>query len=551
MLKKNKKILMIGLSVIVLLMTLVHTSSVYAAEGVVSVSYRTHVQDIGWQDYVTDGAVSGTSGQSKRLEAINIQVTGDANLGIKYSTHVQDIGWQEYAMDGNLSGTSGQSKRLEAIKIALTGIDSANYDVYYRVHAEDYGWLDWAKNGEAAGTEGLSKRLEAIQITIVAKGTDPGLATSRPFVSSYGIGDITYRTHVQDIGWQSYVADGVMSGTSGQSKRLEAINIHLNANMPSGSVVYQTHVQDYGWMAQVSDGAMSGTSGQSKRLEAIRINLTGEIAAQYDIYYRVHVQNAGWLDWAKNGQDAGSTGLTYRLEGIQIKLVPKGGAAPGSTEKPFINSGWQTVNERKYYFSQSGVSKLGIDVSKHNGVIDWEKVKNDGIDFAIIRIGIGDDLTSQDDPQAIRNMNECERLGIPYGVYLYSYAMSVGEVPSEVRHTLRMISGRNPQMGVFFDMEDADDYKAKRGMPSNTELNNICISFLNQIANAGYKVGLYSNTYWFTNVLTDPRLNNYGKWVAQYNDTCTYKGNYVMWQYTSSGSVNGISGNVDMNVKFN
>ena len=260
------------------------------------------------------------------------------DLSVKYRTHVQDYGWQGYVSNGTMSGTSGESKRLEAIKIGLTGKDADRYDIYYRVHAQDYGWLDWAMNGEAAGTEGLSKRLEGIEIKIVLKGTDSGLVTDRPFVSSFGTGSISYRTHVQDYGWQDYVNDGVMSGTSGKAKRLEGINIRLGADMPSGSVVYSTHVQDYGWMQQVSDGAMSGTSGEAKRLEAIRINLTDETANQYDIYYRVHAQNIGWLDWAKNGQDAGTGGFSYRLEGIEIKLVAKGGKAPGSTVRPFIGS---------------------------------------------------------------------------------------------------------------------------------------------------------------------------------------------------------------------
>jgi uncharacterized protein YjdB len=88
-------------------------------------------------------------------------------------------------------------------------------------------------------------------------------------------------------------------------------------------------------MDWVSDGALSGTSGQSKRLEAIQIQLTGEAANNYDIYYRVHAQNVGWMDWAKNGESAGTAGFSYRLEAIQIVLVNKGAAAPGSTVQSF------------------------------------------------------------------------------------------------------------------------------------------------------------------------------------------------------------------------
>ena len=147
---------------------------------------------------------------------------------------------------------------------------------------------------------------------------------------------VTYTTHVQDYGWLASVSDGKMSGTQGQAKRLEAIKISLK-NLPySGGISYKTHVQDYGWLSNVSDGALSGTSGQSKRLEAIQINLTGEMAKHYDIYYRVHAETYGWLDWAKNGESAGTQGLSKRLEAIEIVLVEKGGAAPGSTNKPLV-----------------------------------------------------------------------------------------------------------------------------------------------------------------------------------------------------------------------
>jgi uncharacterized protein YjdB len=89
-------------------------------------------------------------------------------------------------------------------------------------------------------------------------------------------------------------------------------------------------------MDWVSDGAVAGTTGQGKRLEAIKIELTGELAQKYDVYYRVHAQSYGWLDWAKNGEPAGTEGLSKRLEAIQIVYVPKGGAAPGATTRPYV-----------------------------------------------------------------------------------------------------------------------------------------------------------------------------------------------------------------------
>ena len=299
-----------------------------------TVSYRTHVQDVGWQGYVSNGAASGTSGQSKRLEAINIRLEGISG-GIEYQTHVQDIGWQNWVANDALSGTSGQSKRLEAIRIRLTDEAATKYDVYYRVHAQNVGWMGWAKNGESSGTAGHSYRLEAIEIKLVAKGGSAPGATAWRFIDKYEpVNAVNYRTHVQDVGWQPYVRNGMTAGTSGQSKRLEGIQIKLN-NI-KGGIEYRTHVQDYGWMDWVGNDAMSGTSGQSKRLEAIQIRLTGVAADTYDIYYCVHAENTGWLDWAKNGESAGTAGFGYRLEAIQIVLVPKGGPAPGMTARAFV-----------------------------------------------------------------------------------------------------------------------------------------------------------------------------------------------------------------------
>ncbi|WKY48996.1 hypothetical protein Q5O24_06675 [Eubacteriaceae bacterium ES3] len=147
-------------------------------------SYQTHVENIGWQGFVSNGEMSGTEGQSLRLEGIKIELEDQENIGVEYSTHVQNIGWQDFVSDGAMSGTEGQALRLEAIKINLTGDDADNYDIYYQVHAQNFGWLDWAKNGEAAGTAGFGYRLEAIRIVVVAKGEAVPGNTQDPFFES-------------------------------------------------------------------------------------------------------------------------------------------------------------------------------------------------------------------------------------------------------------------------------------------------------------------------------------------------------------------------------
>ncbi|MBR2682090.1 MAG: S8 family serine peptidase, partial [Atopobiaceae bacterium] len=299
-----------------------------------SVQYRTHVQNVGWQSYVSNGATAGTSGRGLRLEAIQIKLGSIGYAGsIQYRTHVQNIGWESsWKSDGALSGTSGKGLRLEAIQIKLTGNVAEHYDVYYRVHAQNFGWLGWAKNGDSAGTAGYGYRLEAIQIKLVPKGGAAPGSTADSFKAKL----VNYRTHVQNVGWQNYVYDGQVSGTSGQALRLEGINITLGNLGYAGSIQYMTHIQNIGWESSwKSNGALSGTSGRALRLEAIKVRLTGDMAKRYDVYYRVHAQNFGWLGWAKNGDSAGTAGYGYRLEAIQIKLVPKGGAAPGTTKNAF------------------------------------------------------------------------------------------------------------------------------------------------------------------------------------------------------------------------
>ena len=135
-----------------------------------SVSYRVHRQTYGWEPLdVSDGTVSGTTGQAKRLEGIQISVSGKYSGSVKYQTQVQTYGWNGWKSDGLTAGTTGQAKRLEAIQIYLTGEVANYYDIYYRVHAQSYGWMNWAANGQKAGTAGLAKRLEAIQIVLVKK----------------------------------------------------------------------------------------------------------------------------------------------------------------------------------------------------------------------------------------------------------------------------------------------------------------------------------------------------------------------------------------------
>ena len=188
----------------------------------------------------------------------------------------------------------------------------------------------------------------------------------------------------------------------------------------------------------------------------------------------------------------------------------------------------------------------GIDVSTFQGEINWEKVKNDGIKFAILRAGYGMDIESQDDKYIERNISECERLGIPFGVYLFSYANTVAKASSEAEHTLRIVAGHKVPMGVWYDIEDNNT----SGSVDKSYLTQIIEKYCTIIKEAGYEVGIYASLNWLRNKIDASLQEKYPIWVAQYNNECTYDKKYVMWQYTSSGKVNGISGNVDMNYYY-
>lgn len=298
----------------------------------VGIEYEAHVQDKGWMGSVANGAVAGTVGENKQLEALAVAVKSE-NLGVKYRSYVQGKGWQDYVPDGSITGTVGQNKRIEAIQLKLSGSEKNNYDIYYRVHVENYGWMGWAKNDERAGTLDYGLKIEAVQILITPKD-NPELSNGDAAFKENTTG-VAYSAHVQDIGWQQPVADGETAGTTGLNKQVEALKISLVKPLCSGEIQYSTHVQDIGWQDYVSDGNVAGTVGKNKQVEAICIRLSGELKEKYDVYYRVHSSDFGWLAWTKNGEKAGSEGYARQVEAVQIKLVKKGNPAPSTQGTSF------------------------------------------------------------------------------------------------------------------------------------------------------------------------------------------------------------------------
>jgi GH25 family lysozyme M1 (1,4-beta-N-acetylmuramidase) len=196
----------------------------------------------------------------------------------------------------------------------------------------------------------------------------------------------------------------------------------------------------------------------------------------------------------------------------------------------------------------------GIDVSAAQGVIDWSLVK-EGVDFAIIRMGFGSNIESQDDKQALRNVEECTKYGIPYGLYLYSYALNKEQCLSEVEHMIRFYNSipdkSHLKLGLWFDMEDADDYKGNHmGKTWNNFVDlwcEFCNTWVDEVkAKTGESiVGVYASLGALKSFLDGIR-EDIPKWVAAWGAGGVTFPNMYMWQYSSDGEVNGIGGRVDM-----
>ena len=341
----------------------------------VSVSYRSHVQDEYWQEYVSDGTVSGTTGMSRRIEAMEIQLQNNTSedFDIEYQVHIQDIGWQDWKKNGEMAGTTGQSLRIEAIRINLESSD--NYTVMYRVHAEDYGWMDWKTDGEMAGTTGENKRIEAIEIKIVEKQRKARLCIDTPIdnetyyssetpnltVSGWKMANLS-NTYIKayvdnkevDSNSITYtkrqdVIDGIIDYGTKEQNPNPGFSFNLNtSNFEAGNhiikievyyndivlttmsvtinydkdlhVQYKVHGQDYDWQEWKKDGEMAGTTGQNKRVEALELKLVNNNIENLNIKYQVHGQDYDWQDWKTDGEMAGTTGQSLRIEAIKIEL---------------------------------------------------------------------------------------------------------------------------------------------------------------------------------------------------------------------------------------
>ena len=213
---------------------------------------------------------------------------------------------------------------------------------------------------------------------------------------------------------------------------------------------------------------------------------------------------------------------------------------------------WQK-NDLGYYFNTSGRAMpaavlKGMDVSKFQGEIDWEKAKAAGIDFAIIRCGYrgyGSGALVEDSTYRA-NIRGAINAGLKVGVYFYSQATNEAEAVEEASMVLSLVSGYSLPLGVYYDTESVGGGRANA--LSAAERTACAVAFCETIRSAGYSAGVYSYASWFYTALNFANISKYNIWIAQYRDTLSFSYKHNIWQYTGSGSVKGISKPVDMNI---
>ena len=537
-----------------------------------------HQSEIGWLSTVGDGQTIGNDTNNKNLEAAKLIIENatEADLRIVGDAHVSGIGWINNQEAGNTLGTVGAGRAIEGLRLRLAGRQASQYQIYYRAYAKGYGWLGWASSNELAGSTGHGVPVQAIQVKLVKNGE----SAPSPLGDSEVEFPYTYTVtgHQANVGWiPGVINDGVV-GNVNTGNALEAFKITFLGSKPGDiGVQADAHVSTIGWINnQDASQVVGGTVGSGHALEGIRLRLVGNKANKYNLYYRVYIEQFGWLGWANANELAGSENLSLHIQGLQVKAVmkkyddgslandqnesyvtePKTGFASiirnGRRMQVYFYNGqivtWNFREGRNFYHVDPSTGEIltlqttrsdsvwaeGIDISEHNYGINLADYRNG---FVIIRIG----YSTKEDKHWREYLRICEQLHIPYGVYLYSYALNEADAVEEAKFTLNILSQIHPTLGVWFDMEDADGYKQRHApwILNKTTISSITRTYLDIVATSGHTVGIYASSSWFSNYIDVP---GYPKWVANWgindgqwhND---FSNQAYMQQYTSAGNL--------------
>ena len=236
-------------------------------------------------------------------------------------------------------------------------------------------------------------------------------------------------------------------------------------------------------------------------------------------------------------------------------------------------TGWQTIGGKRYFYDKNGNpvtgdqiiqgvkysfredgsldggNVMGIDISKHNGTVDWNAVKNAGVEFVILRCGYRGSASGVlvEDEKFRTNIKGATAAGLKVGIYFFSQAVNEMEAVEEASLTLSLIKGHKISYPVYIDVEAAN---GRADGLSAAERTKVVKAFCETVRDSGYTAGVYSNKNWFAEKMDTGAFGNYRIWLAQYTESPTYTGHYEMWQYSSRGTIPGIKGDVDLNICY-
>lgn len=300
-------------------------------------------------------------------------------------------------------------------------------------------------------------------------------------------------------------------------------------------------------------------------------NLSYTFAAEISILAKGYVDIPSWISTrdlnVRSEPSASATKIGSIKHGSSVNILDSIAKITKVNNKNVVTNPWYKVSysnksgyvsadyikllgEENPYIPNNKTAIKGIDVSYHQGDINWKKVKDDGVKFAIIRAGSG----IKEDSKFKENMKGALDAGIDVGVYWFSNAYTVDAIKDEAEKCMKTISPYKDKLSfpVFFDYEE---YTIKLAQDNNVNLSlnsvsNICETFLSKLKANGYKCGIYTNKTVSKYYLSEKLRSSYDFWLAQYSDKCSYWGKYTMWQYSQNGKVDGINGNVDLNYYY-
>lgn len=368
----------------------------------IAIGYRSHIQNLDWQQWVKNGTKSGTTGLGLRMEALEVKLSSldGLDIGVTYRTHVENIGWQPWFKDGETAGTVGQGLRIEAVEIILTGTDADKYTVQYRGHLENSGWTQWKKDGATLGTVGEAIRLEAVSIVLIKNADLNAVITNEvknkaPYIqiwaSDFPRADVLLHDIRTDARLISAKMTEGINKSSGLVFTIDPTHVHYNKlrKMYTTILIYEIYsntrkelifegrilsddegfnktrevtcegelgylldstqrpaeyinVTPEQWMTMVLDNHNMQVTSDKRIHMGICTVLGDGTGVNISTSYRTHIENYDWLTWIRNGEVSGKTGLGLRMEAIELKLENIGKLNIGITYRAQVQDiGWQ------------------------------------------------------------------------------------------------------------------------------------------------------------------------------------------------------------------